>query len=90
MTNGERTIVMVVIRAVVALCAGFVVLVAVATFAHPGPRPCHGTKGPGLQTLVLLVCSPPADTRLVLTSAGVATVLTWAGSGILQKRLVRL
>ena len=89
MTNGERTIVMVVIRALVALCAGFVVLLAVATFARPGPRPCHDTKGSGPQTLVLIICSPPADTRLVLTSAGVATVLTGVGSGILQKRLVR-
>jgi hypothetical protein len=88
MTTGERTIVMVVIRALVALCAGLVVLVAVATFARPEPRPCHDTKGPGLQTLVLIVCNPPADTRLVLTSAGVATVLTWVGSGILQKRFI--
>ena len=89
MTNGERTIVMVVIRALVALCAGFVVLVAVATFARPEPRPCHGTKGPGPQTLVLILCTPPADTRLVLTSAAAGTVLSWIGSGILQKRLVR-
>ena len=86
MTNGEKAIVMVVMRALVALCAGFVVLLAVATFARPAPRPCHDTKGPGLQTLVLHICSPPADTRLVLTSAGVATVLTWVASGILPKR----
>jgi hypothetical protein len=89
MTNGERTIVMVVIRGLFALCAGFVVLLAVATFARPGPRPCHDRKGPGLQTLVLHVCNPPADTRLVLTSTGVATVLIWVGSGMVQKRLVR-
>jgi hypothetical protein len=79
----------VVIRALVALCAGFVVLVAVATFARPEPRPCHDTKGPGPQTLVLIICTPPADTRLVLTSAAAGTVLSWIGSGILQKRLVR-
>jgi hypothetical protein len=89
MTNGERTMVMVVMRALVALCAGFVILVAVATFARPEPRPCHDKKGPGLQTLVLIICAPPADTRLVLTSAAAGTVLSWIGSGILQKRLVR-
>jgi hypothetical protein len=86
MTSGQRTIVMVVMRAVIALCAGFVVLVAVATFARPEPGPCHDTNGPGKQTLML--CSPPADTRMVLTSAAAATALTWVGSGILQRRLV--
>jgi hypothetical protein len=89
MPNGDRTIVMVVMRALVALCAGFVVLVAVATLARPEPGPCHDAKGPGPQTLVLVLCSPPADTRLVLTSAAAGTVLSWIGSGILQKRLVR-
>ena len=89
MTNGERTIVMVVMRALVALCAGLVVLLAVAAFARPGPRPCHDTKGPGLQTLMLIICRPPADTRLVLTSGGFATVLTWVGSGRWQRRLVQ-
>jgi hypothetical protein len=86
MTNGQRAIVMMVMRAVVALCVGFVVLVAVATFARPEPGPCDGTKGQGKHLLML--CSPLADTRLVLTSAAAATVLTWVGSGILQRRLV--
>ena len=80
--------VVVVMRALVALGAGFVVLVAVATFARRQPRPCHNKKGPGPQTLELIICTPPADTRLVLTSAAAATVLTWVGSGILQRRLV--
>jgi hypothetical protein len=88
MTNGQRTIVMVVMRAVVALCAGLVVLVAVATFARPEPGPCYDTKGQGKQTLAL--CSPLADTRLVLTSAAAATLLTWVGSGMLQRRLVHV
>jgi hypothetical protein len=86
MTSDSRTIVMVVIRVVVALCVGFVVLVAVATFARPEPGPCHGTKD-GKSLLAL--CSPPADTRLVLTSGVAATLLTWFGSGMLQRRLVR-
>ena len=53
MTNGERAVATVVIRGLFALCAGFVVLLAVATFARPGPRPSHERTGPGLQTLVL-------------------------------------
>jgi len=77
---------MVVMRAVVALCVGFVVLVAVATFARPDPGPCDDTKGQGKHLLML--CSPMADSRLVLTSAAAATLLTWVGSGILQRRLV--
>lgn len=86
MTNGQRAIVMVVMRVVVALCVGLVVLVAVATFARPEPGPCNDTKGQGKHLLML--CSPLADTRLVLTSAAAATLLTWVGSGILQRRLV--
>ena len=87
MRNHQRAIVMVAMRAVVALSVGFVVLVAVATFARPEPGPCDGTKGQGKHLLML--CSPMADTRLVLTSAAAATVLTWFGSGILQRRVVR-
>jgi hypothetical protein len=86
MTNGQRAIGMVVMRAVVALCVGFVVLVAVATLARPEPGPCGGTNDQGKHFLAL--CSPLADTRLVLTSAAAATFLTWFGSGILQRRLV--
>jgi hypothetical protein len=89
MINGERTIVLVVTRALLALCAGFVVLVGVATVARPEPRPCHDTTSAPVTTLVLTICAPPADTRLVLTSAAATTVLTWVGSGVLQKRLVR-
>jgi hypothetical protein len=85
MTNGQRAIVMVVMRAVVALCVGFVVLLAVATFARPDLGPCDNTKGQGKQLLAL--SSPPADTRLVLTSAAAATILSWFGSGILQRRV---
>lgn len=86
MSNRQRAIVVVVIRAVVALCVGFAVLVAVATFARPEPGPCGGTNDQGKHFLAL--CSPMADTRLVLTSAAAATLLTWVGSGILQRRLV--
>jgi hypothetical protein len=85
MSNRQRAIVVVVIRAVVALCVGFAVLVAVATFARPEPGPCGGTNDQGKHFLAL--CSPMAA-RLVLTSAAAATVLTWVGSGILQRRLV--
>ncbi len=73
-------------RAVIALCAGFVVLVAVATLTRPEPGPCGGTNDQGKQTLML--CSPLADTRLVLASAAAATLLTWVGAGLLQRRLV--
>jgi hypothetical protein len=86
MSNRQRAIVVVVMRAVVALCVGFVVLVAVATFARPEPGPCDDPKGQGKHLLML--CSPMADTRLILTGAGAATLLTWVGSGILQRRLV--
>lgn len=79
----------VVTRALVALCAGCVILIAVAAFARPEPRPCHEKRGPGPHTLELVVCAPPADARLVLTSAAAGTVLIWFASGILQKRLVR-
>jgi hypothetical protein len=79
---------MVVMRSVVALCVGFVVLAAVATFARPEPRPCHDPKGRGKHLLML--CSPMADTRLVLTSAAAATLLTWVGSGMVQRRLVHV
>ena len=44
---------MVVMRAVVALCVGFVVLLAVATFARPEPGPCGGTNDQGKQFLAL-------------------------------------
>jgi hypothetical protein len=57
-----------VIRAVVALCVEFLVLVA---------------EGKHL----LMLCSPMADTRLVLTSGAAATLLTWVAGGIAQRRL---
>ena len=87
MTNRQRGIVMLVMRGVVALSVGFVVLLAVATFARPEPGPCDGMTDPQGKQLLML-CSPLADTRLVLTSAAAATLLTWFGSGILQRRLV--
>jgi hypothetical protein len=80
------TIVMVVMRAVVALSVGLVVLVAVGTFARPEPGPCDDPKGQGKHLLML--CSPLADMRLVLTSGAAATLLTWVGSGRLQRRLM--
>jgi len=86
MRNGQRAIMLVAMRAAVALCVGFVVLVAVATLARPEPGPCDDPKGQGKHLLML--CSPMADTRLVLTSAAAATLLTWVGSGMLQRRLV--
>ena len=89
MTNVERTILVVVMRALLALCAGFVVLVAVATFARPEPGPCRDTVSDIAVGAVPMCVAPTADTRLVLTSAAAATVLTWVGSGILQKRLLR-
>ena len=84
MTNGQRAIVIVVMRVVVALGVGFVVLVAVAALARPEPGPCDNPKSQGKHLLAL--CSPMADSRVVLTSAAAATLLTWVGSGMLQRR----
>jgi hypothetical protein len=87
MTNGVETIVM-VMRTLLALCAGFVVLVGVATVARPEPGPCRDTVSIPFDAAPSCA-APTADTRLVLTSAAAASVVTWLGSGILQKRLVR-
>lgn len=79
----------VVMRTLVALCAGIVVLVAVATFARPEPRPCRDTVSNTVVGGSPMCAAPTADGRLVLTSGAAATVLAWAGGGVLQKRLER-
>jgi hypothetical protein len=80
--------VVVVTRTLLALCAGIIVLVAVATVARPEPRPCRDTVSILVGAAPMCV-APTADGRLVLTSAAAATVLAWVGGGRLQKRLVR-
>ena len=81
--------VVVVTRTLLALCAGIIVLVAVATLARPEPRPCRDTVS-DIPVGTAPMCAPPtADTRLVLTSTAAGTVLTWVGGGVLHKRLTR-
>ena len=81
--------VVVVTRTLLALCAGIIVLLAVGTLARPEPRPCRDSVSDIPVGAAPMCAAPTADTRLVLTSAGAATVLTWVGGGILQRRLVR-
>lgn len=81
--------VVVVTRTLLALCAGIIVFVAVATLARPEPQPCRDTVSDIPVGAAPMCAAPTADTRLVLTSGAAATVLTWVGGGILQKRLMR-
>lgn len=81
--------VVVVTRMVLALCAGIIVPMAVATVARPEPRPCRDTVS-NISVGAAPICAvPTADIRLVLTSAAAATVLAWIGSSALENRLVR-
>jgi hypothetical protein len=81
--------VVLVTRTLLALCAGIIVLVAVATLARPEPQPCRDTVSDIPVRAAPMCVAPTADTWLVLTSAAAATVLTWAGGGVLHKRLMR-
>lgn len=72
--------VVVVTRTLLALCAGIIVLLAVATLARPEPRPCRDTVSNIPVGAAPQCAAPAAETRLVLTSAAAATVLTWVGS----------
>jgi hypothetical protein len=81
--------VVLVTRALVAVCVGVIVLLAVATLARPEAQPCRDTVSDIPVPAVPMCVTPTADTWLVLTSAAGATLLTWAGGGVLHRRLRR-